>query len=83
MSAMGTVYLPPTQDRPAEPAPYVLTGQDVLRLLRVEGRDDPDSVLKRWRAKGWLRGTKLSTELVYALPDVIRCIELAREGDPR
>ncbi len=79
----ATIYLPATADRPAEPAPFVLTGADVLRLARVDGRADPESVLKRWRLKGWLRGTKLSTELVYTLPNAIRCIEMATTEDPR
>jgi hypothetical protein len=79
----STIYLPATKDRPAEPAPYVLTGDDVLRLARVEDRKDPEQVLKRWRQKGWLRGTKLGTELVYTLPNAIRCIDAATQEDPR
>lgn len=78
----STIYLPATKDRPAEPAPYVLDAADMLRLARVDSAD-PYSVLKRWRKKGWLRGTKLSHDVVFLLPDALKCLEMAREEDPR
>ncbi len=78
-----TVNLPATKDRPAEPAPYAMTGLEVLRLLRMDDREDPDSALRRLRAKGILRATRIGYGLVYLLPDVIRCLELSREADPR
>lgn len=83
MTGQATIYFPRNGTLPPEPAPFILTGEEALRLLRMDGRADPDSQLKRLRMKGWLRGRKLGTEIVYSLPDVIRCIDLAGEADPR
>lgn len=77
----GTVFLPPTADRPAEPAPYVLTEEETIRLLRMEV-EDPYSALKRYRDKG-LKGTQLGKNVRFQLPDVLDFLERHREDNPR
>jgi hypothetical protein len=78
----GTVYLPATGDKPAEPAPYVLTEAETVRLLRMEGVADPYSALKRYRDKG-LKATQLGKSVRYQLPDVLDFLERRREENPR
>jgi hypothetical protein len=80
--SVSTVYLPPAGDRPAEPAPYVLTDEDVARFMRLDCSDVYQS-LKRYRLKGWLKGTQLGNHVRYLLPDVLKACELAKEGNPR
>jgi hypothetical protein len=78
----GTVYLPPTPDRPAEPAPWVLTEDDVIRLARMDSVD-PYSALRRYRQKGWLKATQLGNHVRFLLPDVLAFFEKAKEENPR
>lgn len=78
----GTVYLPSSGDKPPEPAPYVLTEAETVRLLRMEGVADPYAALRRYREKG-LRGTQLGKFVRYQLPDVLDFLERHREENPR
>lgn len=78
----GPVYLPATADRPAEPAPYVLTAADVCRLARLDV-SDVDSCVKRFRLRGWLRGTKIGNDVRYLLPDALDFLARARAEDER
>lgn len=79
------IYLPATADRPAEPAPHVMTEADVVRLLRLDeaGVTKPYRTLHRYREKGWLKATQIGPRLCYQLPDVVRFLELARDENPR
>jgi hypothetical protein len=77
------IYLPATANRPVEPAPYLLTEDETIRLLRLDGGDDPYSSLKRYRNKGQLRATQVGKHVRYRLPDVIRFLEKATEENPR
>ena len=78
-----TIYLPATADRPAEPAPYVLTEADMVRLLRLDGNADPYQCLKRYRQKGWLRGTQVGRHIRYTLANVLRFLEILETANPR
>jgi hypothetical protein len=78
----GTVYLPPAGDRPAEPAPYVLTDDDVIRLARITTAD-PYETLRRYRGLGLLKATQLGKNVRYLLPDVLAFFERAKEENPR
>jgi hypothetical protein len=73
------IYFPDS----GKPVPFLMTGEEFLRFARMDGHADPAAQLKRLRQKGWLRGVKLGTDLMYTLVDALRCIDLAREADPR
>jgi hypothetical protein len=83
MTRSTTIFLPATGDKPAEPAPYVLTEAEAVRLLRLDGVKDAYQALKRYRAKGWLKGVQLGNHVRYALPDVVEFIEAAKLENPR
>lgn len=77
------IFMPPTADRPAEPAPYVLTEEDMVRLLRLESVTDPYQTLYRYRSKGQLKGTQVGKHVRYTLPDVLEFLEIVKERNPR
>jgi hypothetical protein len=79
----GVVYFPATKDRPAEPAPYVLTEEDMVRLLRLETAADPYQTLYRYRNKGQLRATQVGKHVRFLLPDVVKFLATAQEENPR
>lgn len=81
MSESATIFLPPTGDRPTEPAPYVLTDEEVARMLRLDS--DPYDALRRYRDKGWLKATQVGKHVRYLLPDVIKFLDKARAENPR
>lgn len=85
MAETGIIYLPATEARPAEPAPYVLTEADVARLLRLPeaGVTKPYRTLYRYREKGLLRATQLGPAVRYLLPDVLTFLAAARDENPR
>lgn len=83
MTAVSTIYLPPVGDRPAEPAPFLMTEEETVRLLRLTENTDPYSSLKRYRDRGWLKATQVGREVRYQLPDVLKFLETAKEGNPR
>jgi hypothetical protein len=79
-----TIYFPRRDGDTGAPeaVPYVLTEEDVIRLLRLEGKD-PARTLQRYRQAGWLKPTQLGTRLRYTLPDVLACLENIQEAIPR
>ena len=83
MSAAVTItpYLPPTADRPSEPAPYVMTEEDVLRMIGVTKETDRAKYMFLWsqRDTHGLRSTRMGKEIRYLLPDVLRWLENLRE----
>lgn len=83
MTTLTTIFLPSTSDRPAEPAPFLLTEEETVRLLRLDAIADPYSALKRYRDKGWLKATQMGRHVRFQLPDVLKCLETAREENPR
>ncbi len=77
-----TIYLPATSDRPAEPAPYVLTEADAARLLRLEV-NNPYDTLYRYRKMGRLRATQIGASVRFLLPDVVAFLKATQEENPR
>lgn len=78
----ATIYLPATDDRPVEPAPYLLTGEDAIRFLRLGGAD-PQRTLQRYRSSGRLKAVQVGKQLRYTLPDLVAFIERTRQTNPR
>lgn len=65
-------YLPSGQ-----PAPLVLTEQELISLLRLDGEDgskDPHLTLNYYRSRG-LKTIQLGKHLRFYLPDVIKFLE--------
>lgn len=83
MTAITTIFLPPIADRPAEPAPFLMTEAETVRLLRLTENADPYQSLKRYRDKGWLRATQVGRDVRYQLSDVLKFLEKAQEANPR
>ena len=83
MSAVGTIFLPPVGDRPAEPAPYLMTDEEAARLLRLDAVKDPYQALKRYRTTGRLKGVQVGNHVRYTLPDVLKFIEDTKQENPR
>lgn len=77
----GTIYMPSTAERPVEPAPYVLTEEDVIRFLRSESAD-PYQALYRLRQKG-LKAVPVLGRVRYLLPDVLAMLDMLKEGSER
>jgi len=57
------------------PAPVVLTPTEVVKLLRLEGKD-PLRTLKYYRDEGQLKGIILGKKVRYRLIDVQHFLEL-------
>jgi hypothetical protein len=76
-----TVYMP-TEDGRTQPAPYVLTDEEVVRMIRLECKDT-EQALKRYRQSGLLKPTQVGNRLRYLLPDVLRFLADAQEANPR
>jgi hypothetical protein len=79
---MSEVIYMPTQDGRTQPAPYVLTEDEVIRLYRLES-NDPERSLQRLRQKGWLKPTQVGKQLRYLLPDVLRALANIQEDNPK
>lgn len=81
----GTIWLPAQGDRPAEPCPYVMTDDDVMRLLQVSKETDRAKYMALWaqRQENGLQATRVLKEVRYLLPDVLRWLENQREDRTR
>lgn len=77
-----TVFMPATADRPAEPAPYVMTEADLVRLLQMKS-SRPYLALLRYRKLGWLKAIQVGNGIRYLLPDVLKFLETAKTENPR
>lgn len=66
---------------PPEPCPELLTEQEVIRYLRLEGDRKPGRTLKYYREKGLLRGTIVGRHLLYRRVELDRFLELQTVGD--
>lgn len=75
------VYLPRHGDTPAEPAPYVMTDEDVVRMLRGQS-ENAYQALYRLRRQG-LKAVAVFGQVRYLLPDVLAFLEQLKESDPR
>jgi hypothetical protein len=76
-----TIYMPATDNRPVEPAPYLLTPEEVGRLCRLTCKDVEES-LWRYRDKG-LKAVQIGKRVLYRLPDVLAFIEARQQENPR
>jgi len=83
MTALAsTIYFPRVgDDAPPDPVPFLLTEQDAIRFLRLEG--DGAETLKYYRLKGWLKGTQVGRFTRYRLPDMLAFLETAQERNPK
>ena len=63
---LPVVFLPD-----GRPAPAVLTAEETVALLRLEG-DHPERTLKFWRDEGQLTGIRLGKKVRYTLIEVLR-----------
>jgi hypothetical protein len=72
------IYLPATKTRPATPAPPLLTGPEVMRLLRIPRREDGYQVLYRLRQNG-LQNIRVGNEVRYLLFDVMEYMRAQRD----
>lgn len=72
------VYLPD-----GRPAPYVLTAEDAISLLRVDSLADPANWLYQRRREGMLRGTQVGKRICYLLPEVLAYLERQTDEKPR
>ena len=80
-----TPYLPATADRPSEPAPAILTAEEVCRLLRADAATPAAAyqACARLRREHGLRGVKVGTAVRYRLSAVLNLLEQLEEADPR
>ncbi len=79
---MATTIYMPTTDGGTQPAPYVLTDEEVARIIRLECKDLKES-LRRYRDKNLLKPIQLGNHLRYLLPDVLKFLENVQEENPR
>lgn len=77
------IFLPATADRPAEPAPYLMTEEETVRMLRLDGVKDPYDALLYYRRQGRLKATQVGRFVRFQLPDVIDFLKVTQEANPR
>lgn len=77
------IYLPATETRPAEPAPEVMTEEEVGRMLRLPSDANLYHALYRYRRKGVLKATQVGKAVRYRLSDVMSAIEKMQTSNPR
>jgi hypothetical protein len=74
----GTIYYPARDGQPAEPVPYFLTDQDVIRLLQLDdnsGGERPDLTLEYYRKRKLLRPVRVGKVNRYPLPEVLAFVD--------
>lgn len=78
-------YFPARPGETPAPVPFVLTDTDLIRFLRLDeaGIEKPELTLRKYRSKGWLKGTQVGPRLRYRLPDVLAFLENAQEMNPK
>jgi len=79
---MQSVIYMPTKDGHTEPAPHVLTDEEVARFCRLDCANVDES-LRRYREKGWLRPVQIGRSLRYRLPDVVKFLDKIQSENPR
>lgn len=65
---LPVVFLPD-----GRPAPAILTAEETVGLLRLEG-EHPERTLKYWRDERQLTGVRLGRKVRYPLAEVLRFI---------
>ena len=68
---------------PDRPCPELLTAEEAVRFLRLEGLKKPKDVLYRLREEGYLRGTQIGRPIRYLRTELMHCLELLTEKKPR
>jgi len=63
------------------PAPAVLTTEEVVLLLRLDG-EHPERTLKYYRDEGLLEGVRLGRKIRYTLDEVMRFLANKTEQRP-
>lgn len=67
------------------PCPELLTEQEAIRYLRLDGIDveDPANTLRYYRKKGLLRGTQCGKCIRYRRIELERLLDKLTESNPR
>ena len=60
---------------PPQPCPELLTEEEAIRYLRLEGDRNPSRTLKYYREKGLLRATNVGRHLLYRRVELDRFLE--------
>jgi len=63
------------------PCPELLTEDEAIRYLRLEGDKNPLRTLKYYREKGLLRATTVGRHLLYRCIELDRFLELQTAGN--
>jgi len=63
------------------PAPAVLTADEVIELLRLDG-EHPERTLKFYRDEGQLQGIRIGRHVRYPLAEVMRFLDEKTEHRP-
>lgn len=82
-SVVQTIYLPRTGDEAPEPAPYLLTEAEVIRILRLEKCPHPSNTIRYYRDRGMLKAVQVGKNVRFTLPDVLEFIENSKRENPR
>jgi len=69
MSKVDRQFVPVAYLPNGQPAPVVLTAEETIELLRLDG-NNPGRTLKYWRDEGQLQGVRLGRKVRYRLVDV-------------
>ena len=71
----------PRKTANGNPAPLVLTSNDLINLLRLDdqGPKNGEATLKYYRDRGLLKGIRLGKKIRYTLPDVLVFLEKQME----
>jgi hypothetical protein len=77
-----TIFFPRRGDTPAEPVPYVLTDEDLIRLLQLDPEKGKQT-LDYYRREGLLRATQVSRFNRYKLPEVLQFLDRLDAKNPR
>lgn len=76
-----TIYMP-TKDGRTQPAPFVMTDEEVGAFCRLDC-GNLEASLKRYREKGWLKPVRVGKFMRYFLKDVVKFLETSQKENPR
>jgi hypothetical protein len=78
-------YYPLLPGDPARPRPELITEEEAIRYLRLDGIDieNPASTLRYYRSKGLLRATQVGKRIRYRRIELERLLDRLTEANPR
>ena len=75
VTSQNTVFMPD-----GAIMPEILTAEEAIRFLRLEGENNPRRTLKYYRDKGKLCGVKIGRRMVYPKEALLNFVQTVLDG---